>query len=341
MHSSTPEKSSPGKTRRVFRRLGTALRYVGGGVIAIYIFGLIFYCGPFPGAGNFILAALWNIAFLTGIFIRPRKWTSAILVSLFPILVVSYNFIKPSHDRDWVESQTKTSSATVTGDTLEIRNFRAFDYDADGLPMAKWETRKYDLNSLRGMDLFMTHWITELAGHPIFSFDFGKQGHLALTIEARLEKDEEYSLLAGFYRRFELSYIPCEEWDAIRARTNFRENENVHLYKTIATPEQARERLLEFVATMNDIARQPRFYNVVSSNCTTAVRSQMTGGFPFDWRIIINGKLDEMLYDRGLLVTGGLPFTDLKRRAFINPKVREHTEKKGFSTRVRQNVTGF
>jgi hypothetical protein len=32
-----------------------------------------------------------------------------------------------------------------------------------------------------------------------------------------------------------------------------------------------------------------------------------------------NGTLDELLYERGRLVTGGLPFAELKQREHINP----------------------
>ncbi len=341
MPSSTPNKSSSGLARRILKRIAIAPGYVLGFFVLLWSFGFITYCGPFPGLGNLIIAIVWTLAISWFLLLRSGETRLGFGGGLGMMVFISFWSLQPSHDRDWVEPQAKTSSATVTGDILDIHNFRSFDYDSEGLPVGKWESRSYDLKKLKGMDFFMTHWTTDLAGHPIFSFDFGDQGHLAFTIEARLEKDEKYSLLAGLYPRYELIYIPCPESDAVRVRTNFRENENVYLYRTIATPKQARARLLEFVATLNDIAENPRFYNVITSNCTTAVRSQMTGGFPFDWRIIINGKLDEMLYDRGLLETAGLPFDELKRRGFINPKVREHPEKKNFSTRIREGVPGF
>ncbi len=341
MPSSTP-KNKPGQAWCILKKAGAASGILIGLLFSVWVFGLITYCGPLPGVGNFILSILFAVACLAVEFYAPIKtWRKPLGLGLVIIVTVVYFSLRPSHDRDWVELQAMTSSATVTGDILYIHNFRAFDYDAEGLPIEKWESRSYDLNKIKGMDFFMTHWTTDLAGHPIFSFDFGDQGHLAFTIEARMEKGEEYSLLAGLYPRYELSYIPCEESDAIRVRTNFRENENVHLYRTVATPEQARARLLEFVTTMNDIAEKPRFYNVVSSNCTTAVRSQMTGGFPFDWRIIFNGKLDEMLYERGLLETGGLSFPELKRLGFLNPKVRGYPEKEGFSDRIRAGIPTF
>lgn len=326
------------------RRGGSSLASAGKYVFGAWIFGLIFYNGPFPGEGGFngLLAIVWFAALLAVSFrIRNPRRKRLLALGLFLLALIPYVSIRPSHDRDWEEPFRETAYAEVAGDTVTIHHFRSFDYSAEGEPIADWATRSYDLRNLQGMDFFMSCWGSELIGHPIFSFDFGPQGHLAFTIEARREKGEAYSLLAGLYRRYELSYIPCEESDAVRVRTSFRENENVRLYRTVATPEQARARFLEFVGTMNTIRRSPRFYNVIGSNCTTAVRSQMTGGFPFDWRIIANGKLDAMLYDRGLLVSEGLPFAELKRRAFINPKVRGHSGKEAFSDRIRLGVPGF
>lgn len=328
--------------KKFLRRIASIAGFMASALCGIWLLGIICFCGPFGSKGNILLAILWVAAFcFVYLRMREHKWKRYFVAGLIFIVLIPYLSMRPSHDRAWEEPQARTSSATISSDTLAIHNFRSFDYDAKGVPIGKWESRVYDLKKIRGMDFFMTHWTSYLAGHPIFSFDFGDEGHLAFTIEARTEKGEIYSLPAGLFRRFELSYIPCEESDAVRVRSNFRKNEHVYIYHTIATPVQARARLLEFVATMNDIAEKPRFYNVVTSNCTTAVRSQMTGGFPFDWRIILNGRLDEMLYERGLLVTTGLSFPELKRQAYINPKVREHPEKEGFSARIRKEVPGF
>jgi hypothetical protein len=54
-------------------------------------------------------------------------------------------------------------------------------------------------------------------------------------------------------------------------------------------------------------------------NCTTTVDRKLSEDLPEpkDWsyRLLLNGALDELLYERGLLVTGGLPFAELKQRA--------------------------
>ena len=73
-------------------------------------------------------------------------------------------------------------------------------------------------------------------------------------------------------------------------------------------------------------------------------------GRPFDWRILLNGKADAMLYEQGELATelpGQLPsaprmsFTELKRRAYINPAAHAADHDPAFSERIRENRPGF
>lgn len=311
--------------------------------LAVWLFGLIAFAGPFPiGLLNILLAIAW-LAGLVVVSLRIRdlrkRYCRVLILLLLPL--IPHSFRQPSHDRDWEIPYQRTASAEVSGDIVTFHHFRSFDYTADGEPIPAWSTRSFDLAKLRGMDFIMSHWGSEWVGHPIFSFDFGDEGHLAFTIEARMEKGESYTLFPGLYWQYELSYIPCEESDAVRVRTNFREGEDVRLYRTIATPEQARARLMEFIKSMNRLRDHPRFYNILTSNCTTAVRSQMTNRFPMDSRIILNGKLDAMLYERGVLVTEGLPFAELSRRALINPQAQAHPGCEDFSEKIREGVPGF
>ncbi|MEP2776633.1 MAG: DUF4105 domain-containing protein [Luteolibacter sp.] len=325
-------------------RAASALSSTAKYLLGIWIFGLIWFAGPFPHTSflNPLAAIVWFAALIVISFRLTRAKPRRIALSLLLLIpLVGYAFMRPSHQRDWKPTFEKLPYAEISEDTVTIHNYRSFDYSGDETPLPAWETRRFDQHNLKGMDFFMTRWSSDFAGHPIFSFDFGDQGHCAFTIEAKLEKNEIYSLAAGLYRRYEIAYIACDESDAVRVRTNFREGENVYLYRTIATPEQARARFLEFIASMNDIREKPRFYNVVSSNCTTAVRSQMSGGFPWDWRVIVNGKLDELLYERGMLETTGLPFPELKERALINPKVAKRPQKEGFSERIRTGTPAF
>jgi len=53
-----------------------------------------------------------------------------------------------------------------------------------------------------------------------------------------------------------------------------------------------------------------------------------------DWRLIVNGYLDEMLYERKSIATS-LPFAELKKRSYINPKAQVADKDPAFSELIR------
>jgi hypothetical protein len=57
--------------------------------------------------------------------------------------------------------------------------------------------------------------------------------------------------------------------------------------------------------------------------------------------VLLNGNGDEMAYEKGMIVTGGLPFQELKQRAWINPAAKAAGHDPDFSARIRENRPGF
>ena len=56
----------------------------------------------------------------------------------------------------------------------------------------------------------------------------------------------------------------------------------------------------------------------------------------WDWRIVLNGHADEMLYEHGDLA-GDLPFDEFKSRVLINPAAQAADKAADFSDRIREN----
>jgi hypothetical protein len=61
---------------------------------------------------------------------------------------------------------------------------------------------------------------------------------------------------------------------------------------------------------------------------------------PHDWRILLNGKTDEMEYEQGELA-GDLPFVELKKRAYINSAAHAADKDPQFSAKIREGRPGF
>src|SRR5262249_7251558 len=157
------------------------------------------------------------------------------------------------------------------------------------------------------------------------------------SIETRKEKGESYSAIKGFFRQFELIYVVADERDLVRLRTNYR-GEQVYLYRLNTEPAVARLVLLDYLKEVNRLKEKPEWSNAVTGNCTTQIRGHTkpyAKDARFDWRILLNGRIDEMAYERKSL-DQSLPFPQLKARSLINERAKAADRDPAFSQRIRE-----
>ncbi|HIF94604.1 MAG: DUF4105 domain-containing protein [Myxococcales bacterium] len=250
--------------------------------------------------------------------------------------------IPASNDRDWIDEVERPPRVEIIGDRLRIENVRNFDYRTGEDYTPRWETREYDLSQLRGVDLFLSTWGSPLIAHTIASWDFGDDQHLAISIETRKEIGEEYSAVLGFFRQYELYYVVADERDVVRVRTNFR-GEDVRLYHLETKPAVAREILLDYIKEINQLTLEPTWYNALTHNCTTNIRHHVqhvapSGGL-MDWRVLVNGRLDELGYERGNVDTS-LPFETLRETSRISERAKIAPTDSSFTAWIREGLPG-
>jgi hypothetical protein len=133
----------------------------------------------------------------------------------------------------------------------------------------------------------------------------------------------------------------ADERDVVRLRSNYRK-EDVYLYRLKAEPELMRKVFLDYLRQVNRIHDRAEWYNALTSNCTTNIRGHTAPyarNAKFDWRIIVNGFLDEMIYERGTVDTS-LPFTEFKTRSHINARAQRADKDSDFSRRIREGLPG-
>jgi hypothetical protein len=187
----------------------------------------------------------------------------------------------------------------------------------------------------------MVYWGSPSMAHTMVSFGFEGGDYVCFSIETRKEKGEGYSAIKGLFRQFELIYIVGDERDLVRLRTNYRRGEEVYLFRLNGSPERARKFFLDYVRRVNDLHRRPEWYSAITHNCTTSIRMQRAAAdrAPWDWRMLLNGHGDELLYERGMIFTN-LPFAELKQRGHINARARAADKAADFSRQIRQDVPG-
>jgi hypothetical protein len=300
----------------------------------------LWFAGPGPaGLRGALGAALLLTALGSALFVRPRARAGLALAALSALVFAWWGSLAASNDRDWQPDVARTPSAELDGDLVTVRNVRNFHYRSETDYDERWEERRFDLGKLDGLDVFFSHWGSPLIAHTIMSWSFSDGQHLAVSIETRKEKGEAYSAFAGFFRRYELIYVAADERDVVKLRTNLR-GEEVYLYRLRAAKASARALLIDYLEAMNELAAEPGWYNALTTNCTTTIRQRVMhagGSLPLSWKLLANGHLPELLYERGSL-DRSLPFAELKAASRINARARAAGDRDDFSAAIRAGL---
>ena len=289
-----------------------------------------------------IIVYLATLILLVAKVRRHRALSSLIC---FAVVLVWWLSLKPSDGGPWRADVARRAWAETSGDRVTLHNVRNCDYRSETEYTNCWSDRTFNLSDIRGADFFFVNWGVKWIGHPIMSFDFGNGQRLAFSIEARYRPGETYSAILGFFRQYTLIFIAADERDVIRLRTNYRKDEEVYMYRTNVPADIARKLFLTYMDYLNHLRDHPEWYNAVTKNCTTTLSGQLSEDLPnpkpWTYRLLLNGTLDELLYERGRLVTGGLPFPELQQREHINPFAHTVNQSPDFSTLIRAGRVGF
>jgi hypothetical protein len=302
---------------------------------ATWAFGALHY--DFPIAKGITAWVFLLVVLVAAVLLRGAARKLGVVLAGSIVVLGWWLTLRPSNAGNWQPDVAQLAWAEIHGDEVTLHNIRHCDYRTESDYTPRWETRTVRLSQITGIDLAINYWGSPWVAHPIASFQFADALPICFSIETRKQIGQTYSAIGGLYRQFTLIYIVADERDVIRVRTNFRQGEDVYLYHTTATPTQARERFLEYLRSLNDLRECPRWYHALTTNCTTAIRAQHPAAerTPWDWRLLVNGKGDELIFERASIVTGGLSFAELKKRALINSVAQEAGDAPDFSQRIR------
>lgn len=248
----------------------------------------------------------------------------------------------PSNDRDWTPDQERLPRVEIEGRRVRVHNLRHARYRSTHDYDVAWKERTYDLDRLRSA-WFMVEPFSDFKGpaHTLMSFGFEGNEYLAVSVELRKEKGEEFSPLKGLFRQYELMYVLGDERDLLQLRTSHRRDE-VYLYPVRAPLERIEQMLVSMLRRANRLAEEPEFYNTLTSSCTTNIVSHVNELIPgrvpwWSYRIMLPSYSDELAYDLGLIDTD-LPFEEAKRRFRIDQTAQRIGDREDFSAAIRQGL---
>lgn len=254
---------------------------------------------------------------------RARTWMviAAIAVALVLLFGSAFAFKlareAPSADRDWAADQAVAPRITFDSGGVRIENLRDFRHDSDGGYVAAYRDETYDLDDVRGVSFVLAPFAERWRGlaHGFVSFELAGDRFVSISVEARREEDEEYSLVGGLMRRFEVSYVVGTEEDVIGLRAV--RGDTLFVYPSRATPEQASTLFADMLRGAESARTQPVFYNTLFRNCMTILRDHVNRlegvSLPYGWGMLLPGYSDELALENGLLDTD-LPIEEARVR---------------------------
>ncbi len=272
-------------------------------------------------------------------FVKPRRRGMGVFFALAALALVYWLMIPPSNDRRWAREVSVLPWAEVKGSHATVHNIRNCEYrTATDFDLRHYD-RTFDLDQLRAMDFFMSFWGPIPFCHTMVSFAFEDGEVLCVSIETRPEEHEGYSVTSSCFKQFELIYVAADERDVVRLRTNVRD-EAVYLYHINTTPEAMRRMFLRYCARMNDLRAHPEWYFIITRNCTTDIprrNGESRWLLPESWKVVINGFVDEFLYDEGSL-DQSVPLVELRKLGHVNTRGQLADKDPDFSRRIREGI---
>ncbi len=232
------------------------------------------------------------------------KYGFAVLFAGVAIFLVTVAMRSPSLDREWDEDVSILSDVAVseTGEVTfgQVRNWT---YSLETIEEKEYFEMQYDPEDIEA--LWMYEQLLDpqgLIAHTflVFQFDksYGEARYLGLSVETRRESGEEYSVIGGALRSFEITHIWATEQDLVRRRVLYLDYPLTR-YRLKIPQEHLARLFTKFAAETAELASIPQWYNTLTNNCTSSlvryVNESEPGAIPAHYSLVLTGKIDDYL----------------------------------------------
>lgn len=248
----------------------------------------------------------------------------------------------PRNDRDWAADHARPARATIDGDEVHIRDLRDFRHFPGGRFEEGYRDDTYSLAAARRVWFVLAPFANRFRGlaHGFVSFEFEGGRFVAVSVEARREDGERYTLLGGMTRAFEITYVVGTEADLVGQRA--ARGDTLFLYPSNATPEQTRALFVDMLGRATALQNHPEYYNTLFDNCLTNLRDHVNrvvaDPLPWGWGVLLPGFSDKLALDHGLLDTD-LGIDEARRRFRVDEAARKALGAgEEFGTRIRAGL---
>lgn len=217
---------------------------------------------------------------------------------------------QPSLQRQWDEDVRVLAGVDSLPDgRIRLSEIRDWSYTRDSVVSKEYFDAVIDPDDITGLWLYEQHLDgIGLIAHTFLVFEldesYGPARYLGLSVETRREVGEEYSIVGGMLRSFEVTHIWATEEDLVRRRVEYLDYP-LRRYRLRIPEEYLAPLFVKMARETKRLAREPRWYNTALNNCTSSlvryVNESRPDAIPLHYSYVLTGRMDEYLEWLGYL----------------------------------------
>lgn len=199
-----------------------------------------------------------------------------------------------------------------------VNNIRDFKWSTEN--MAHYKNLEFHLENIVELKAVVSHFsaISEIAHvFMIFVLDDGQE--LGVSIEARREANEAFSIQGGLLAQFEIMYVLATPQDLLGIRKI--NGDTVHIYPIKETKEKAQELFLLIASEVNALYKEPALYHLLFKNCTNQLVKNVSilteQKYPWYFQTIAPGLTGNTLYKLDLIDLPHLSYDEIQVKTRI------------------------
>jgi len=250
------------------------------------------------------------------------KWFLAPLILLGLATAILYFFTEPKQNSDWVVEHRLLASIDIQDDAnnpiISVKNIRDFKWESTN--KVHYQDMQFQLENIVELKAVVSHFsaISEIAHvFMVFVLDDGRE--FGVSVEARREVGEAFSIEGGLFAQFELIYVLATPNDLLGIRKI--NGEATHLYPIKETKEKARELFMLIAAEVNGLNEKPEMYHLFFKNCTNQLVKHVSilteQKYPWYFQTLAPGNTAKMLYKFDLIDMPNMSFEEIQAKTLI------------------------
>ncbi len=263
---------------------------------------------------------------MSAFLLKYMAYAISIIAFLALVSVVIYFVKQPSNTKNWSLGNSQTASVKIIDDKVTIKNFRDADWQNIDVSSLKndgslFKDIEFQLSDIQSLNAVVSHFapLSEIA-HIFILFELKDKTQIGLSVEARKEQGEEYSLSGGLTAKFELIYLLSSYRDLVGLR--LMREEDVYSYPIKANAEEAQALFKVVAERTNKIHKTPELYHLFFKNCTTEIVKLVNqiadNDFPRLTQSFMPGDAGKALFKMGLIDSDESNFKAIQKASLLN-----------------------